>query len=181
MQLLKCGNCGILNVISICKECNRHFVITKKRATEGMRQFDDEPLSEYPKENIDFCDLCQSTKAGSKPLEIVNAGLRQRTCPACHTEFLSAHGLEQEVFEKKQNDGSYRGTFGGCCDALKSCLEQPNPMFFVEENGTFFMSIGYAKTDNGVVWFDHAVFFCPFCGKQLQDKEGVAKRAKFNS
>jgi len=55
--------------------------------------------------------------------------------------------------------------------------DMPNPLFRVEENGVLFLSVGYVITENGPGWFDQAVLFCPFCGKQLQTEEEIRARA----
>lgn len=181
MQVLKCGHCGTFNVVGICIKCGRAFVITKTRVDKGTRQYEDIPLSELPNSNIQPCDLCLSKQNNELMIECINKGLQQRTCPKCNTEFLSACGIEygdKDMFDKSQNTEFYRVPFGSCCDDLKRCMEQPNSIFFVEDNGTFFMSIGHIKTNEGVGWFDHAVFFCPFCGKQIQDKKEIADKAK---
>jgi hypothetical protein len=36
---------------------------------------------------------------------------------------------------------------------------------------------GYIETEQEPVWFDQAVIFCPFCGKQLQSKEEIAAKS----
>ncbi len=66
-------------------------------------------------------------------------------------------------------------TFGSCCEDLAEAMTRPeNPTFFVEENGVLYLSIGFAETEEGLMWFDMAAIHCPFCGKQLQDKEAIA-------
>ncbi len=68
--------------------------------------------------------------------------------------------------------------FGSCCDDMKHCMKQSNCLFHISENGSFFMTIGYVQTNEGTGWFDHAVIFCPFCGKKLQDKKKLADKVK---
>jgi hypothetical protein len=41
-----------------------------------------------------------------------------------------------------------------------------------------YFTVGYVEAEQGPGWFDQVVIFCPFCGKQLQSKEGIAKSAK---
>jgi hypothetical protein len=94
MQILRCVHCETDNVVEVCKECGRAFVITKMRVEEGMRKYEDAPLSELPPVNIQPCDYCLSKKNSESMIEQLNKGLQQRTCPKCHTEFLSAHGFE---------------------------------------------------------------------------------------
>jgi hypothetical protein len=50
-------------------------------------------------------------------------------------------------------------------------------MFRVEDHGVLFMSVGYMMTAQGPAWFDQAVIFCPFCGKQLQTREEIRRKA----
>jgi hypothetical protein len=68
--------------------------------------------------------------------------------------------------------------FGSCCKGLADSMnDMPNPLFRVEENGVLFLSVGYVVTEKGPGWFDQAVLFCPFCGKQLQTEEEIRARA----
>ena len=73
----------------------------------------------------------------------------------------------------------HNGSFGSCCSALEDAMKTaPNSLFRVEENGVLYFTVGYIATEQGPGWFDQAVIFCPFCGKQLQSKEDIAKSAK---
>ena len=51
-------------------------------------------------------------------------------------------------------------------------------MFRVEENGILYLSVGSVSTPQGDGWFDQAVLFCPFCGRQLQTRDGVQRKAQ---
>lgn len=53
----------------------------------------------------------------------------------------------------------------------------PVSMFRVEENGVLYLSVGYAKTEQGIGWFDHAVVYCPFCGRKIQDQDEIKRRS----
>ncbi len=65
--------------------------------------------------------------------------------------------------------------FGSCCEDLAEAMTRPeNPTFFVEESDVLSLSIGSAETEEGLTWFDMAAIYCPFCGKQIQDKDAVA-------
>jgi hypothetical protein len=49
----------------------------------------------------------------------------------------------------------------------------------VEENGVLYVTVGYAEKEEGKSWsFDHAVIFCPFCGKQLQTREEIKRKTR---
>jgi hypothetical protein len=50
----------------------------------------------------------------------------------------------------------------------------PNSFFRIEDNGLFYLSVGFVDTKNGPSFFDQAVLFCPFCGTKLQSKVIVA-------
>lgn len=68
---------------------------------------------------------------------------------------------------------------GECCEDLRKAMhDPPSPLIRVEVDGTLFMAIGYARTDRGVGWFDHAVIFCPFCGARVQTVEEIKLRAE---
>ena len=70
------------------------------------------------------------------------------------------------------------GNFGTCCKDLSDAMSSPpQSLFRVEDNGVLYLTIGYAETDEGPGWFDQAVLFCPFCGRQLQDRETIARKA----
>ena len=57
------------------------------------REKEDGPVSELPSNfDVPCCDFC-AAKAWGELGEAVNWGLRQRTCPVCHSEFLSQHNL----------------------------------------------------------------------------------------
>ena len=71
--------------------------------------------------------------------------------------------------------------FGDCCKGLADALnEAPNPLLRVEGNGVLYLTVGYVMTGNGPGWFDQAVLFCPFCGKQLQIEEEIFARSEAN-
>jgi hypothetical protein len=70
------------------------------------------------------------------------------------------------------------GDFGTCCKDLRDAMSSPpQSLFRVEDNGVLYLTIGYAETEEGPGWFDQAVLFCPFCGRQLQDRETIARKA----
>lgn len=67
------------------------------------------------------------------------------------------------------------GDFGSCCETLKESLtsKEFSPLIEVGEDGVLYMSVGIAEgdkdDDEGMV--DYPVFFCPFCGTQLQEQD----------
>jgi hypothetical protein len=73
----------------MCDACGRHFVVTADHVAGRARGFETEPLSALPDASFVICDFCSA----DAPIEKVNAGLRQKTCAACHTEFLRALGI----------------------------------------------------------------------------------------
>jgi hypothetical protein len=65
-----------------------------------------------------------------------------------------------------------------CCQNLSEAITQtPNSHFRIEENGICYLAIGYIQTEEGTGWFEQAVIFCPFCGKQLQDPEAIKQKS----
>ena len=54
-------------------------------------------------------------------------------------------------------------------------IEPPNSLFMVSDKGVLFLSVGFVMTENGPGWFDHAVRFCPFCGKELQTDDEIRR------
>lgn len=68
-----------------------------------------------------------------------------------------------------------------CCKDLADAMTgPPNSFFRVEDNNVLYLTVGYVQTPEGTGWFDQAVIFCPFCGKQLQHKDGIRKSAAEN-
>ena len=73
---------------------------------------------------------------------------------------------------------THQGFFGSCCKDLKDAMTTPTTsMFRVETNGVLYFSVGYVTTPQGNGWFDQAVIFCPFCGKQLQTREEIKRKS----
>ena len=73
----------------------------------------------------------------------------------------------------------FEGSFGSCCKDLSDAMKQPpNSFFFVEKNQVLYLTVGYVQTEKGPGWFDQAVIFCPFCGKQLQAREEIVKKSR---
>jgi hypothetical protein len=85
-----CNHCGAPLSIDSCFNCGRLFVYTVASLENRRREFDDEPL--LPPHDIEasgLCDYCAAKERGEPPVDLVNAGLRQKTCPFCHTDTLS--------------------------------------------------------------------------------------------
>jgi hypothetical protein len=67
--------------------------------------------------------------------------------------------------------------FGTCCDELKDAMsgEEFEPLITVGDDGVLYMSVGLVdlqdEDEPGMV--DHPMFFCPFCGTELQSEEDV--------
>ena len=65
------------------------------------------------------------------------------------------------------------GEFGTCCDTLKEVMSKSefDPLIEVGDDGVLYMSVGIMEGDKedeqGMV--DYPMFFCPFCGTQLQE------------
>lgn len=63
--------------------------------------------------------------------------------------------------------------FGSCCETLKELLtsKEFSPLIETGDDGVLYMSVGIMdgekEDDQGMV--DYPVFFCPFCGTQLQE------------
>ena len=95
MKILKCPHCGTDNAVGKCGRCGRHFVLTGKRNAGARREFDDSPVSALPEADIQPCDFCQSKDDKERLDQQVARGLSQKTCPSCHTEFLSSHGIDK--------------------------------------------------------------------------------------
>jgi hypothetical protein len=55
-------------------------------------------------------------------------------------------------------------------------MAQPNALIRETEQRTLFLTIGWQKSEPGVAWFDHAMIYCPFCGKQVQDRDELRRK-----
>ena len=66
-------------------------MITTAHIEGRLRDFDAGPVNREKHVVLSTCDFCMHQIVGDASAA-VSAGLRQRTCPACHTEFLSQHG-----------------------------------------------------------------------------------------
>lgn len=71
--------------------------------------------------------------------------------------------------------------FGNCCEELKEAMsgEEFEPLIAVGEDGILYLSVGMVDMEDedepGMV--DHPLYFCPFCGTELQTEETVAALA----
>ena len=70
--------------------------------------------------------------------------------------------------------------FGSCCEELKEALEGGDfePLITVGPDSVIYMTVGLVDLEHeepGLV--DHPLFFCPFCGTQLQTPEDVRAKA----
>jgi hypothetical protein len=68
--------------------------------------------------------------------------------------------------------------FGSCCEGLKDALTNTEfePLIAVDDDtGVLYMSVGImdAEREDEPNMVDHPVYFCPFCGTQLQTEEEV--------
>ncbi len=55
-------------------------------------------------------------------------------------------------------------------------MKQENALIRTEGDGTLFLTIGYVQMEQGIGWFDHAIIYCPFCGKKLQSRQVLANK-----
>lgn len=81
--------------------------------------------------------------------------------------------------DARQDDNGNSG-FGSCCEELKEVMsgEDFEPLIQVAEDGVLYMSVGLVDMEDeepGMV--DHPVFFCPFCGTELQSAEEVQEKS----
>ena len=78
------------------------------------------------------------------------------------------------------NETLFKGEFGTCCKEMRDAFDTtkvPHSFFIVSENKILYQTIGYIATKDGPGFFDQAVIYCPFCGKKLQDKDEIKKKA----
>lgn len=92
LEIIECQHCGTINAASRCGQCERGFVITTCHLTGDLRDETARAVADATVAAPDLCDFCSFQAAGRASTQQVLAGLRQRTCPSCRTEFLSGHG-----------------------------------------------------------------------------------------
>ncbi len=82
------------------------------------------------------------------------------------------------IVENEAPDGV--ANFGSCCEELGEVVsgEEFEPLMYIGADGILYMSVGQIELEGeekdfvqGMV--DHPVFFCPFCGEELQSREMV--------
>jgi len=81
---------------------------------------------------------------------------------------------DDAIQETSDSDG-----FGSCCEDLEEAMSgaEFEPLITVGSDDVLYMSVGQIELEDdepGLV--DHPMFYCPFCGKELQTVEEV--RAK---
>lgn len=81
-----------MNSAARCTKCDRGFVVTTCHLAGQLRDETAKAVSDSIVEAPEICDFCSFELAGRGPMERIPAGLRQRTCPSCRTEFLTDHG-----------------------------------------------------------------------------------------
>ena len=80
------------------------------------------------------------------------------------------------------NDGV---SFGSCCESVGEAIhggeeDEFEPLMTINEKGVLYMTVGLLELEgeeSGML--DHPMFFCPFCGAQVQTAEEV--QAKENN
>lgn len=69
--------------------------------------------------------------------------------------------------------------FGSCCEELREAMEgeEFEPLIAVGEDGVLYLSVGMVdlEDDDEPGMVDHPLFFCPFCGTEVQTEERVAE------
>ena len=92
VEVLECQHCGTMNSAARCSQCERGFVITTCHLAGLLRNETAQATADPNTEAPSICDFCSFKAAGRPATENVGAGLRQRICLSCRTEFLSGHG-----------------------------------------------------------------------------------------
>lgn len=86
MRRVECRECGSAIDVETCVRCGRDFALTVAHAESRPREFDDQPAE--GRVSVELCDFCAARDRGESGEIVVNAGLRQKTCPVCHTDAL---------------------------------------------------------------------------------------------
>ena len=83
---VSCQHCGSLSTVAQCSLCDREFVVTNATLRGELRQLEDAAALAVTDRDDWVCDFDMGKQVG--PGAAVTAGMRQRTCPACHTQFI---------------------------------------------------------------------------------------------
>ena len=86
MGRVECRGCGSTISVEKCRRCGRDFALTVAHAENRPRMFDDGPAGDAAA--FGLCDFCAAKDRGEESDAVVNAGLRQKTCPVCHIDAL---------------------------------------------------------------------------------------------
>ncbi len=66
--------------------------------------------------------------------------------------------------------------FGACCNDLREAMTAPQKRFLkVSREGILYLTVGSVQTELGSGWMEQAIFYCPFCGCQLQTREQIQR------
>ncbi len=77
-------------MVAGCKLCGRSYVLTTAHIEGRMRDAEAKSVGNQRAVLIGYtCDACLAKYYGDE----AEAEQQQRTCPTCHKEFLSQHGL----------------------------------------------------------------------------------------
>lgn len=73
------------------------------------------------------------------------------------------------------------GRFGNCCAELKDALsgDEFEPLIAEGTDGVLYLSVGLIDLEDeepGMV--EHPMFYCPFCGTQVQTEDEVKAKAE---
>jgi hypothetical protein len=75
---------------------------------------------------------------------------------------------------KKGTSQDFETKFGTCCNDIWDAMQKPPKTFFtMGDDGVLYLTVGYAKTQQGTGYFEAVVNYCPFCGTRLQAREQV--------
>lgn len=71
--------------------------------------------------------------------------------------------------------GAANGKFGTCCEELREAIEGVDfePLITVGPDNILYAAIGLVEDEGDPGMLDHPIFFCPFCGTKVQDREVV--------
>lgn len=70
-----------------CSLCGKPFVVTVAHEEGRRRRYEDGPAGAVDDRDVWICDF-DVAKALDTPVNAVNEGMRQTTCPTCHTQMV---------------------------------------------------------------------------------------------
>lgn len=59
-----------------------------------------------------------------------------------------------------------------CCEDLQSAVDgEDHPTLFFSDERVLCLATGFEESEDGPVWYDTPIKFCPFCGSDITEAQ----------